>query len=48
MFALRHSRIAGKSLTKRSQSAEIAAKVTEVLADLILMAPRDEQPMLNG
>jgi hypothetical protein len=46
MFALRHSRIAGKSLTKRSQSAEIAAKVTEVLADLILMAPRDEQPML--
>jgi hypothetical protein len=26
--------------------AEIAAKVTEVLADLILMAPPDEQSML--
>jgi len=26
--------------------AVIAAKVTEVLADLILMAPLDEQPML--
>ena len=26
--------------------AEIAAKVTEVLADLILMAPADEQSML--
>jgi hypothetical protein len=26
--------------------AEITAKVTEVLADLILMAPRDEQSML--
>ena len=26
--------------------AEIAAKVTEVLADIILMAPADEQSML--
>jgi hypothetical protein len=26
--------------------AETAAKVTEVLADLILMVPPDEQPML--
>ncbi len=26
--------------------AEITAKVTEVLADLILMAPPDQQPML--
>jgi hypothetical protein len=28
--------------------AEIAAKVTEVLADLILMAPPDEQTMMMG
>ncbi len=31
---------------KEVNLAEIAAKVTEVLADLILMAPPDEQPML--
>ena len=35
-------------LQNEANLAEIAAKVTEVLADLILMAPRDEQPMLNG
>jgi len=33
-------------LQNEANFAEIAAKVTEVLADLILMAPRDEQPML--
>jgi hypothetical protein len=31
---------------KEANLAEIAAKVTEVLADLILMAPPDEQSML--
>ena len=33
-------------LQNEANLAEIAAKVTEVLADLILMAPSDEQPML--
>ena len=31
---------------KEANLAEIAAKVTEVLADIILMAPSDEQSML--
>jgi hypothetical protein len=31
---------------KEANLAEISAKVTEVLADLILMAPTDEQSML--
>ena len=31
---------------KEANLAEVAAKVTEVLADLILMAPPDEQSML--
>ena len=31
---------------KQADLAEIAAKVTEVLADLILMAPPDEQTMM--
>ena len=31
---------------KKSIFAEVAAKVTEVLADLILMAPPDEQSKL--
>ena len=31
---------------KEVNLAEIAAKVTEVLADLILMVPPDEQPVL--
>jgi hypothetical protein len=31
---------------KEANLAEIAAKVTEVLADLILMVPPDEQSML--
>ncbi len=31
---------------KEFNLAEITAKVTEVLADLILLAPPDEQPML--
>jgi hypothetical protein len=32
--------------SEQADLAEIAAKVTEVLADLILMAPPDEQTML--
>jgi hypothetical protein len=31
---------------KEANLAEIAAKVTEVLADIIFMAPSDEQSML--
>ncbi len=31
---------------KEANLAEVAAKVTEVLADLILIAPLDEQSML--
>ena len=31
---------------KEANLAEVAAKVTEVLADIILMAPLDEQSML--
>ena len=31
---------------QQADLAEVAAKVTEVLADLILMAPPDEQTML--
>ena len=31
---------------KEANLAEVAAKVTEVLADLILIAPPDEQSML--
>lgn len=31
---------------KEANLAEIAAKVTEVLADIILMAPADEQSVL--
>jgi hypothetical protein len=31
---------------KEADLTEVAAKVTEVLADLILMAPPDEQAML--
>jgi hypothetical protein len=33
---------------KEANLAEITAKVTEVLVDLILMAPPDEQSMLIG
>jgi hypothetical protein len=35
-----------ESQGKEANLAEIAAKVTEVLADIILMAPPDEQSML--
>lgn len=33
---------------KEANLVEIAAKVTEVLADLILMAPPDDQSKLDG
>jgi hypothetical protein len=46
LFALRYSRVVGGSITEPRSHAEIAAKVTEVLADLILMAPPDDQAKL--
>jgi hypothetical protein len=41
-----HEMLESHLQTEQADLAEIAAKVTEVLADLILMAPPDEQTML--
>ena len=41
-----HELLESKLQSQEVNLAEIAAKVTEVLADLILMAPRDEQSTL--
>ena len=38
-----HELLDSESQGKEANLAEIAAKVTEVLADIILMAPPDEQ-----
>jgi hypothetical protein len=41
-----HDLLESHPQAQQADLAEIAAKVTEVLADLILMAPPDEQTML--
>jgi hypothetical protein len=41
-----HEMLESHLQSEQADLAEIAAKVTEVLADLILMAPPDEQTML--
>jgi len=41
-----HDLLEGRLRDREVNLAEIAAKVTEVLADLILMAPPDEQSTL--
>ena len=41
-----HELLESRLQDQEANLAEIAAKVTEVLADLILMAPRDEQSMV--
>ena len=41
-----HELLENRLKNKEANLAEIAAKVTEVLADLILMAPPDEQSTL--
>jgi hypothetical protein len=41
-----HELLESRLQDKEANLAEIAAKVTEVLADLILMAPPDQQSML--
>ena len=41
-----HELLEGPLQSPEANLAEIAAKVTEVLADLILMAPPDEQSAL--
>jgi hypothetical protein len=41
-----HEMLESHLQSKQVDLAEIAAKVTEVLADLILMAPPDEQCMM--
>ena len=41
-----HEMLESHPQAQQADLAEIAAKVTEVLADLILMAPSDEQTML--
>ena len=41
-----HELLESRLQDQETNLAEIAAKVTEVLADLILMAPRDEQSMV--
>jgi hypothetical protein len=41
-----HDMLEGHLQSEQADLAEIAAKVTEVLADLILMAPPAEQLML--
>jgi hypothetical protein len=41
-----HEMLESHLQSERADLAEIAAKVTEVLADLILMAPPDEQVMM--
>ena len=47
LYPLRYSDLLESRLQDREVNlAEIAAKVTEVLADLILMAPPDEQSTL--
>jgi hypothetical protein len=41
-----HEMLESHSQGKEADLAEVAANVTQVLADLILMAPPDEQAML--
>jgi hypothetical protein len=41
-----HEMLEGHPQGKEADLAEVAANVTQVLADLILMAPPDEQAML--
>ena len=41
-----HEMLESHLQSEQADLAEIAAKVTEVLADLILMAPPDEQVMM--
>jgi hypothetical protein len=41
-----HEMLESHLQSEQADLAEIAAKVTEVLADLILLAPPDEQAML--
>jgi hypothetical protein len=41
-----HDMLESHLQTEGADLAEIAAKVTEVLADIILMAPAEEQSML--
>jgi hypothetical protein len=41
-----HEMLESHLQSEQADLAEIAAKVTEVLADLILMAPPDEQSMM--
>jgi hypothetical protein len=41
-----HEMLESHLQSEHADLAEIAAKVTEVLADLILLAPPDEQAML--
>jgi hypothetical protein len=41
-----HDMLQSHLQSEQADLAEIAAKVTEVLADLILMAPPDEQCMM--
>ena len=41
-----HEMLEGHPQGKEADLAEVAANVTQVLADLILMAPPDEQTML--
>ena len=41
-----HELLEGPLQNQEANLAEIAAKVTEVLADLILMVPPDQQSML--
>jgi hypothetical protein len=41
-----HELLESRLQDQEANLAEIAAKVTEVLADLILIAPRDEQSMV--
>jgi hypothetical protein len=41
-----HEMLESHLQAEQADLAEIAAKVTEVLADLILMAPPDEQVMM--
>ena len=42
-----HEMLESHLQSEQADLAEIVAKVTEVLADLILMAPPDEQMMLS-
>ena len=41
-----HEMLESQLQSEQADLAEIAAKVTEVLADLILLAPPDEQVMM--